>query len=421
MTTIDTSSERGSRAAEPLVSVYDRSAKSGHINAAGVLVIPTQFDGADDFREGRARIRAGSHDYGKYGYIDNAGKVVIGPQFDDGTDFAEGFACVKVGELYGFVDHNGQWLFAPQFEQARGFSEGLAAVMRGGLWGYVSTAGTFAIEPRFRRWGGNFSQGLALVKDTQEAGYAYIDRSGAMVLQAPYELAADFAEGLAAVFKDSKWGYIDREGVMRIAPRYYRADEFSEGLAVVFLEQAKDIFKVGYITREGEVAVPLDFVFAGPFSEGVAAVARGTRDDCKWGYIDKSGREVIQCQFDVGAHEFRHGLASVAVNSPEINGILQLIIDRSGRVVWDPLQHGQAKSGCFIATAVYGDEWNPDVVALRRFRDGVLGRRRLGQVVLGAYYRTSPSLARCVGRSPALRRLLRTWIFEPIVRRLERR
>lgn len=421
MTTVGTSSKLGSGSAEPLVAVYDRSAKSGYINAVGALVIPTRFDGADDFREGRARIRVGSHESGKYGYIDSTGQVVIAAQFDDATDFAEGFACVKVRELYGFVDGRGQWLFAPQFEQARGFCEGLAAVMRSGLWGYVSTAGTVAIEPRFRQWCGNFSQGLALVKDTQEAGYAYIDSNGVLVLQAPYELAADFAEGLAAVCKESKWGYIDRNGTMRIAPQYDRADEFSEGLAAVFVEKAKDTFKVGYITREGEVAIALDFVFAGPFSEGVAAVARGTRDDCKWGYIDKSGREVIQCQFDVGAHEFRHGLASVAVDSPEIRGILQLIIDRSGRVVWNPLRQEQAKTGCFIATAVYGDEWNPDVVALRRFRDDVLGRRRLGQAVLGAYYRTSPTLARYLGRSAALRHLLRKWVFEPTLRRLERR
>jgi hypothetical protein len=428
MTTSATSSQHGSTFSEPLVAVYDRSARSGYIDGAGELVIPTQFDGAYDFREGRARIRVGSHEAGKYGYIDSGGRVVIAAHFDDAEDFAGGFACVKAGGLFGFIDCNGQWLFKPQFESARGFSEGIAAVVRGGLWGYVSTAGAVAIEPRFRQWGGNFSEGLALVKDAQEAGYAYIDRNGAPVIQVPYELAADFAEGLAAVCRDSKWGYIDRSGAMQIEPRYDRADEFSEGMAAVFLrEEEDDTYTVGYITREGVAAVPFAFVFARPFSEGVAAVARGTRDACKWGYIDKGGREVIPCQFDVGAHEFRHGLASVAVNSPEIGGILQLIIDRSGREVWNPLKHGwnplqntQAKAGCFIATAVYGDEWNPDVVALRRFRDDVLARGNLGQAALDAYYRTSPTLARYVARSAALRHALREWVFRPIVRWLGR-
>lgn len=50
-------------------------------------------------------------------------------------------------------------------------------------------------------------------------------------------------------------------------------------------------------------------------------------------------------------------------------------------------------SGCFIATAVYGDYEAPEVLVLRRFRDNVLGQSVLGRTFIRTYYATSPRIA----------------------------
>ena len=77
-----------------------------------------------------------------------------------------------------------------------------------------------------------------------------------------------------------------------------------------------------YIDQTGKKAFPQVFQRGGEFSEGLAPVSV----DDKWGFIDASGRMVIQPQYDDPApdpfaefyldpaHGFHHGLAPVALN-----------------------------------------------------------------------------------------------------------
>ncbi|MCL2081935.1 MAG: hypothetical protein FWH04_01690 [Oscillospiraceae bacterium] len=50
-------------------------------------------------------------------------------------------------------------------------------------------------------------------------------------------------------------------------------------------------------------------------------------------------------------------------------------------------------TSCYIATAVYGDECAPQVLALRRFRDNTLNRYAIGRRLSDLYYMLSPPLA----------------------------
>jgi hypothetical protein len=78
------------------------------------------------------------------------------------------------------------------------------------------------------------------------------------------------------------------------------------------------------------------------------------------------------------------------------------------------------KSGCFVASAVYGDPDHPDVDALRLWRDrhlrpGARGRS-LVRVIVAAYEHLGPFAARATERHPALRRLLRARILPGLAR-----
>ena len=64
--------------------------------------------------------------------------------------------------------------------------------------------------------------------------------------------------------------------------------------------------KYGFIDKSGKVVIELQFDDAGYFSEGLACVEK----DDKYFFIDKSGKVVIEPQFDeVG--DFSEGLAKV--------------------------------------------------------------------------------------------------------------
>ena len=52
------------------------------------------------------------------------------------------------------------------------------------------------------------------------------------------------------------------------------------------------------------------------------------------------------------------------------------------------------KSGCYIATAVYGNYSAPEVMVLRRYRDEVLYRKSIGRLFIRIYYFLSPPIAK---------------------------
>jgi uncharacterized protein YjbI with pentapeptide repeats len=74
-----------------------------------------------------------------------------------------------------------------------------------------------------------------------------------------------------------------------------------------------------------------------------------------------------------------------------------------------------AKSGCFIATACCGSYDAPEVRILRRFRDESLLPSRAGRLLVAAYYRVSPPIARILERHERLRALVRAGFVGPLV------
>ena len=65
------------------------------------------------------------------------------------------------------------------------------------------------------------------------------------------------------------------------------------------------------------------------------------------------------------------------------------------------------KSGCYVATAVYGSYDCPQVWTLRRFRDSQLAATLPGRAFICTYYAVSPTLVNWFGGSAWFRRLWR--------------
>jgi hypothetical protein len=72
---------------------------------------------------------------------------------------------------------------------------------------------------------------------------------------------------------------------------------------------------------------------------------------------------------------------------------------------------------CFVATAAYGSLLANDVEMLRRFRDSLLKRSVLGELVVETYYTFGPPVAGVVGESDLLRSTARD-LLAPIVDRV---
>ena len=74
----------------------------------------------------------------------------------------------------------------------------------------------------------------------------------------------------------------------------------------LYLVRVRRNGKYGYVDKSGHEVIPCKYDYAGNFREGLAIFEK----DDKWGYIDKKGREVIPCKYD-RTFNFSEGLAIV--------------------------------------------------------------------------------------------------------------
>ncbi|WP_071189104.1 S-layer homology domain-containing protein [Trichormus sp. NMC-1] len=63
-----------------------------------------------------------------YKYLPGIQLFVIPPQFESADTFVEGLARVQKDNLWGYIDKTGKFVIPPRFDEANSFSEGLALV-----------------------------------------------------------------------------------------------------------------------------------------------------------------------------------------------------------------------------------------------------------------------------------------------------
>lgn len=77
------------------------------------------------------------------------------------------------------------------------------------------------------------------------------------------------------------------------------------------------------------------------------------------------------------------------------------------------------KSGCYIATACYGNEFAPEVLHLKLFRDNILAKNYFGRLFIKTYYLVSPPIAEKLKNKEKLNAFIRNQILNKIVKRIQ--
>lgn len=259
---------------------------------------------------------------GKFGYVDRNGNVVIEPQFDEAYEFSDGLAwAVKDGKS-GYIDNTGALVIEPG-KYGFPFADGLASVFGGSV---INKKGDVIIDGVQFKSNGRLSDGLMVVRNSDKKKYGFFDRNGNQVIEFKYDDAREFSDGVAWVKTGGKYGCIDKKGNWVINPDYVEITSFNDGLAFVYKDEAHPIC----IDNKGSVVIEelpegLKWNKELRFSEGLACVNVGG----KYGYIDKTGRFVINPQF-ISAKNFSDGLAMIYENH------LHGYIDRTGKMVIKP-------------------------------------------------------------------------------------
>lgn len=360
----------------------------GYVDLDGHTAIEPAFLDARGFSEGLAAVRVAAG----WGYIDRNSDWVIPPRFLAAAPFAEGRAAVQDSTgRWGYVDPTGRMVVPPQFERLSRFVEGRAwgerpdgqvqSIDRDGRVSPSSAAvdrvsfGDISEEDEpnpdypmvghdFRRIGGALMDAairsgrvpveVDAADDERLTGYE--DLAGRAVIDARFEQAFPFVDGLAQVKSDQGVGFIDLDGQVVVPLEFDQALlRFSrdrtvavdDGKAWLIDTTGRRIADLGPWGWPGLRAdedfgdltryVGLDDFFA----DGLMPWRRGDH----WGYIDRDGQWIVGPRFD-SAQLFHGGYASVTSS-----GRGQLI-DTQGRVVRDvgagwiaPPDHGLTRVG----------------------------------------------------------------------------
>jgi WG containing repeat len=141
--------------------------------------------------------------------------------------------------------------------------------------------------------------------------------------------------------------------------------------------------KLGYVDKTGRVVIQPQFDQAGYFYEGLAGVGININGQMKYGFINKAGRFVIDPEFD-GVHSFSDGLAGIVL------GNKSGYIDRKGRVVISPqfrevtpFYRGLARVRIFTSEGTFRGRWGvidkkgqfvvpPKYDGIRHFTDQII-------------------------------------------------
>lgn len=343
--------DRASRFSEGFAAV-SIDGKWGYVDKTGNELCEPQFDSAERFREGMAKILL----LNKYGFVNSEGRLVVIPQFDSAGHFFDGMAKVTIGNKYGYINKKGQIVVEPQFDRrAEPFSEGLACVRVGNKYGFIDKTGTFAVEPHFS-YADSFSEGLAVVRIDKKDGY--IDKTGQIVIGPQFDWAGRFHEAMARIEINEKWGYIDKTGRIVIKPQYAMARHFAGGLAAV--RNLGIAEKWGFVDKKGRLVIQPQFHFASDFSEGLAYVNHlhgwGYRKQSKWESIDKNGVPVKNSTVDE-IFRFSDRMASA------LTGEKYGYIDKTGKIIIDP--QFDSASRFFEGLAIIGVEIPPSTIEHR--------------------------------------------------------
>jgi len=300
-----------------LMTPYEMSGgKNGYIDSTGTLVIPCDYDYAEPFSEGLARVGKNN----RYGYIDKTGELIIPLTYSHAWSFSEGLAAVKKSGKYGYIDKTGEIIIPFEYDYAQPFSEGLGVVELNGKKGCIDKTGEVVIPLEYHNFW-NFKEGRAVVSKSGSYDQGCINKAGKVIIPLEYTSIESFSEGLASVWKDGKFGYVDRSGKIIVPLKYNYTLPFSEGLGAVRVDET-DVYdgKWGYIDKTGEIIIPIEYDNFGSFHEGLTSVMKGN----KWGFIDKTGKIIVPFEYD-RVSDLSEGLISAFDSKTGTYSILRLL------------------------------------------------------------------------------------------------
>ncbi len=322
----------------------------GYIDTTGKIVIPAIYENADEFNNGKAKVKKDS----KWYFIDTSGnetsiESTFEKSYEEVGKFHEGLCKVSTLKLrfmdlayhsdyegiagtWGYVDENGTEIVSPQYIYANDFNGGIAFVCKGKWtrdekWNNKYNSGRYWTDEEL--WGAIDKTGKEVIPcifdeikafwDVTEVYMAHfggwdngkwgvIDKNGNWVVDPIFEdIGYEYTDGLFAFYAEDKWGddvpmgiYDIRQKKVLFEPQFLDVSFMEDGNIKVEVHDDtlnRNIEKI--INRNGEELFPSVYSSIYTWSEPYYEVVIRDENGARRGLIDKKGNVILPCKYDL--------------------------------------------------------------------------------------------------------------------------
>lgn len=322
---------------------------SQFLKASGTLLSTYWYDEIGPMKDGLAWVKKDRF----YGLIDEQGKEIFAPKMERVEVYPNGYAVVRENSKFSIVDRSGEMLHENLDRVAFISEQGLAGVAKLGKYGLLSVQHGMITDFLFQRIY-RIQEGVAETRQMGERGF--LDKRGEWAVEPAFEFVGKFFRGVAVISGENGYGLIDRSGNILMEPSYTDIGAFDRGRPFSWVEnqgtfalvdlrgnirtdwydEIEHIGLLGFIVQqeqgralinEAGENISQQYDEIGSYFDGRMLV----RKQALYGFIDRSGKEVIPCQFGY-ASPFANGRAMVIDNGQSF------YIDRDGKKLDDEVK-----------------------------------------------------------------------------------
>lgn len=197
---------------------------------------------------------------GKYGLIDFNGKEVLACDYDDITALkgVNSNIIIKKAGNVGLVNEKGQTIVPVQYKDILTLKEGYKneyiVVNENDQYGVISTSGAILIEPKFEMVKYLNSSSMFAVKES--GVWKLINtEDGSTIIDGGYDNIVEARTDSIVVVKDGKYGVINTNKEEKIAPQY---EDLKYAFSIYYI--AKKDGKYGIINLENQEIIPFEYI-----------------------------------------------------------------------------------------------------------------------------------------------------------------
>ena len=244
----------------------------------------------------------------QWGYMNAKGDWAFDARFSQAYEFSSGYALARTGSALEFIGTDGNRVSGvPAFDECSGeFHNGYMRYQKGGFWGLMNNQLQEVISPYYYALGDMSDNGLISCKKNSTDFYGYIDKNKTTVVEAIYDEAGTFIDGVAIVKRGGNYFAINKSGQTVIQPKYPSLKSLGNG-RISFWDNVRKTY--GLMDTQGkEIGSPIYGQINLFTDNGLALVTI----DGKYTYIDKDGKELnLSNGRAVAATDFHEGIAFV--------------------------------------------------------------------------------------------------------------